>query len=141
MKRMLPKPLRPYAPAIGMTIAGAVVAFSVLAPIPMMIIGALLASAVSFAVTIEYLVLVPLRRNPGAKRLLFLLTAVDLLLLVSILRYFFKDYPFRTELLTILFWFLFLSLVYLGWHMWMDQLEGAKAYLRNRDKEQAGREQ
>lgn len=133
MKRMLPKPLRPYAPAIGLTIAGVVLSTSLMYPRLMMIVGAIMACIISITVTIEYLILVPLRKNPGAKRLIFLLGAVDALLAVSIARYFFDNYPFRMELLTVLFWALFFALLYLGWHIWMDQLEGARAYRRSRN--------
>lgn len=139
MRRMLPKPLRPYAPAIFTTVVGAIAVAAILHPGPMLVAGALLAFTISCTVTIEYAILVPLRKNPGAKRLLGLLTAIDLLLLSSILRYFFADYPFRAEFLTLMFWALFFALIYLGWHIWMDQLEGARAYRRNRRQEQAER--
>lgn len=134
MRRMLPKPLRPYAPAIALGVAAAILTATAFHPVPMMVAGGILAAVICMAVTVEYLVLVPLRKNPGAKRLAFLLTALDLLLWLTVVRYFFRDLPLNRELLALMFWGLFLSLVYLGWHVWMDQLEGARAFRAEQKK-------
>lgn len=130
MKRMLPKPLRPYAAPIAVAGAAAITITTAFHPVAMMVAGGILAATICMLVTVEYLILVPLRKNPGAKRLAFLLIALDLLLGLTVVRYFFRDLPLNRELLALMFWGLFLSLLYLGWHVWMDQLEGAKAYMR-----------
>ena len=130
MTRMPPKKLRPYAAPIAIAAGAGIIIASLLHPLPMMVAGGILAGAISVAVTIEYLVLVPLRDNPGAKRLAFLLVAIDLLMGLTIVRYFFRELPLNRELLAIFFWGLFLAVLYLGWHVWMDQLEGAKEYRR-----------
>ena len=135
------KQRRPSFPIVAVAATAiAVVVATFLHPGALQTTGAVLAAVVSIAVTVEYLVLVPMSRNPGAKRLVGLLVAIDLLLLVSVLRYFLHNYPYRTEILTLLFWGLFAAMSYLGWHVWKDQIEGARAY-RDKHKKKQPREE
>lgn len=99
----------------------------------LLLVGIWASFIIAVGVTIEYAILVPLRQNPGAKRLMFLLLALDAILLATVLRFVLgDDYPFRQEIIGVLFVLVLpVSLAYLGWHIWKDQIEGAREYRRS----------
>lgn len=103
------------------------------------LLSVLTATAATLFVLVEYLILVPIRRNAGAQRLSFLLAALLALLVLTVLRIFFGDYPGRITVLAVFFYLLTFAMVKLGWHIWRDQVEGARKYRNKRQPEKAER--
>lgn len=82
-------------------------------------------------VLVEYLILVPLRKNRGAKRLVFLLSVAVVLLGFTLGRIYLGDWHGRYEAISAGFVVLAACFIYLGWTIWTDQHEGARAYRVN----------
>ncbi|UXE04762.1 membrane protein [Arthrobacter phage Shambre1] len=123
--------------AVGAAAGIAIAAVSsATAPAVGLVGGAIAAATISVLVTALYMVLVPLKHNNGAKRLVGLLIAIDALLVTTLVNYFFREHvPLRREIVTAEFWALAFALAYLGWHIWKDQYEGARRYQRARAAE------
>lgn len=98
----------------------------------------LLATGVTLGVLVEYLVLVPLHKNAGAQRLAFLLAVLSAMLILTVIRIFFGDYPGRVTVLAVFFYLLAFAMAKLGWHIWRDQMEGARRYRMSRRNRKTG---
>jgi xanthosine utilization system XapX-like protein len=95
------------------------------------ILSMFFALGAAFFVAIEYAILVPTKNNPGAVRLLSLLWIVVGVLGLSVARIVFGEYPLREIITTAGLYAFGLALVWIGWAVWHDQIEGAKRYREN----------
>lgn len=87
----------------------------------------ILATVAALLVTIEYPLLTPIRRSATAMALMFMLIATDGVLLLTISRVIFGEFPGRYETLTALFWFWGIGMLIFGWFIWYQQTTGARA--------------
>lgn len=99
------------------------------------LLGVSFAALVALGVTIEYPILVNLRRNSGAKMFFTLLLTIDALIGLVVARAFLGDYALRIPLLTFGFYVFGAALLCIGVSIYRNQVGGARAaHIRRRDR-------